>query len=232
MYYAVAIGRKTGIYTTWAEAKKEIDGFHGARYKKFKSKEDAESFIKGNGSLILGQFGITNIIPTISPSLNSQVSPHPNDALIVFTDGACKGNGSQNAKAGYAAVFPNHPNLDISESLQGDTKTNNRAEYMAGIRAIEQCNIVDPKYNKPLYIYTDSMLLLNTATRWIKNWKLHGWKKNDGGPILNLDLIIRLDKLIMLRKIIWRHVSAHTGNNDWLSIWNAKADEKANEACT
>ena len=230
-YYAVAAGRKVGIYSTWAEAKKEVDGFSGARYKKFTTKGDADTFIKGNGSLILGQFGITNVVPVVSASLTSEVSPHPDDALVAFTDGACKGNGRENAKAGYGAVFPNNPQLDIAEPLTGETITNTRAEYMAGIRAIEQCDIVDPKFGKPLYIYTDSQLLYNTATSWIKGWKQHGWKKSDGGPLLNLDLIIRLDRLSMSRKIVWRWIPAHTNRVDWMSVWNAKADKKANEGC-
>jgi ribonuclease HI len=230
--YAVARGRQTGIFTTWAEAKKHVEGFVGARFKKFASREDAETFIRGNGSLILGQFGITDVIPTTALSLNPMVSPHPTDALVVFTDGACKGNGSMNARAGYAAVFPNHPHLDISEPLIGETRTNNRAEYTGCIRALEQCEKEDPGLGKSVYMYTDSQLLMNTVTKWIRGWKNRGWKKNDGGPILNLDLVLKLDTLSMRRKIIWRWVPAHTGREDWMSIWNARADVCANEACS
>jgi ribonuclease HI len=230
--YAVARGRQTGIFATWAEAKKQIDGFVNARFKKFTSREEAEMFIRGNGSLILGQFGITDVVPTIGPSLGKKkVSPHPADALVVFTDGACKGNGSVHAKAGYGAVFPNHPHLDISEPLRGDLRTNNRAEYTGCIRALEQCDIVDPGLGKTVYMYTDSQLLMNTVTKWIQGWKSKGWKKSDGGPILNLDLVIKLDRLSMRRKIIWRWVQAHTDGDDWMSIWNARADALANEGC-
>lgn len=230
-YYAVSNGRKTGIFNTWVEAKEQIDGYNGARFKKFESYTQAENFVKGNGSLILGQFGITNVIPEIAKSITTSEIPYSKDTLIVFTDGACKGNGSVNAKAGCAAVFPNHSHLDISEPLINGLKTNNRAEYTAFIRALEQCDKEDPSFGKTVYIFTDSELLYNTVTKWIKGWKVNGWKKSDGKPILNLDLLVIIDKLITKRTVKCQWVRAHTDRTDWKSIWNAKADERANEAC-
>ena len=41
-HYAVANGRKKGIFTNWGDCKKQIDGFKGARFKGFNSREDAE----------------------------------------------------------------------------------------------------------------------------------------------------------------------------------------------
>ena len=41
-YYAVARGKKVGIYTNWNACKIQVDGFKGAKYKGFNSKEDAE----------------------------------------------------------------------------------------------------------------------------------------------------------------------------------------------
>lgn len=46
-YYAVKKGYNTGIFTTWAECKKNVDGFSGAVYKSFVKKEDAQAYIKG-----------------------------------------------------------------------------------------------------------------------------------------------------------------------------------------
>ncbi|XP_040565219.1 ribonuclease H1 isoform X5 [Lepeophtheirus salmonis] len=45
-YYAVARGRNVGIYNSWSECRSSVDGFGGARYKKFYSKADAEKFVK------------------------------------------------------------------------------------------------------------------------------------------------------------------------------------------
>ena len=46
VYYAVAKGRTIGVFTVWTDCKKSIDGFNGAIFKKFDSKEDAENFVK------------------------------------------------------------------------------------------------------------------------------------------------------------------------------------------
>lgn len=45
-YYAVAVGRKPGIYNTWDEAKDQVSGFSYGRHQKFKTKEEAERFLK------------------------------------------------------------------------------------------------------------------------------------------------------------------------------------------
>jgi hypothetical protein len=45
-YYAVAKGRVSGVYTNWGQASKQVNGFSGALHKKFKSRVDAERFVK------------------------------------------------------------------------------------------------------------------------------------------------------------------------------------------
>ena len=44
-YYAVKAGKKTGIFLTWEECKEQVNGFSGAAYKSFTSKEEAENFL-------------------------------------------------------------------------------------------------------------------------------------------------------------------------------------------
>ena len=45
-YYAVKKGRKPGVYQSWAECKAMVDGFPGAVYKSFKTREEAVTFAK------------------------------------------------------------------------------------------------------------------------------------------------------------------------------------------
>jgi len=45
-YYAVAKGRKTGIFTSWDDCKKQVNGFSGAIFKSFKSIQDAKEFLQ------------------------------------------------------------------------------------------------------------------------------------------------------------------------------------------
>ena len=44
-YYAVKIGRKTGIYETWEECEMQVKGISGAQYKSFSNIEDAQNYI-------------------------------------------------------------------------------------------------------------------------------------------------------------------------------------------
>ena len=44
-YYAVKEGKQPGIYLTWDECKKQVQGYSGAVYKSFTTKEEAEQFI-------------------------------------------------------------------------------------------------------------------------------------------------------------------------------------------
>lgn len=43
-FYAVAKGRKPGIYNDWDDCREQVDGFSGARYKKFSTLAEAQEF--------------------------------------------------------------------------------------------------------------------------------------------------------------------------------------------
>lgn len=45
-FYGVQRGRAPGVYTDWAQAQDQIKGFHGPRYKKFSTREEAEEFVR------------------------------------------------------------------------------------------------------------------------------------------------------------------------------------------
>lgn len=46
MFYAVAKGRKPGIFRSWTECEDQVRGFSGAVFKKFKTNDEALDFIK------------------------------------------------------------------------------------------------------------------------------------------------------------------------------------------
>lgn len=268
-FYAIARGKETGVFNTWAETKARIDGYPGARYKKFDSKSQAEAFVKGNGSVILGQLGVQMetlslmepIIPTsfhsppvsngqsstpvtvstsasassslqsMSLSPSNASSPHASDTIVAFTDGSSLNNGKKNARAGYAIVFPNHPHFNTSSPLRGPNPTNNRAEYMAMLECLD---IVEKKIDKTgarkVVLYTDSKILLQSITKWMRGWKKNGWKKADGKPVLNKDLLEAIDEKMLRRRVEMHHVLAHTGRDDWKSQWNDLVDKMARAA--
>lgn len=150
--------------------------------------------------------------------------------LICFTDGSCIHNGKSYAKAAYGVVWPYHPEFDIAVKLNDKPNTNNRAEYTALIKALEQANKLDTVGLKTLIVYTDSELLIKSMTKWKSSWKRNEWKKADGRCILNKDLVLILDNELSKRNVIFKHVRSHTGGNSWEEIWNSKVDILAKSA--
>lgn len=46
-YYAIKKGRKPGIYEDWEVAKQQVEGYSGAEYRSFASREDAVAYLSG-----------------------------------------------------------------------------------------------------------------------------------------------------------------------------------------
>ena len=47
-YYAVSRGRQIGIFDDWNSCKRQVDGFQGARFKKFSTQAECHIFINAN----------------------------------------------------------------------------------------------------------------------------------------------------------------------------------------
>ena len=149
--------------------------------------------------------------------------------ILCYTDGSAIGNGSRGCRGGVGVVFPDHPERNVSEPLAfSPTPTNNRAELTAILRAIEQADAIDPGRTRTLLIKSDSKLCVSTCTSWLAAWKPNGWRKRDGTPAKNPDLLRRLDALMAVRRVRLEHVRAHTGGRDPDSVHNHAADRLAN----
>ncbi|XP_072553176.1 ribonuclease H1 isoform X2 [Salminus brasiliensis] len=129
------------------------------------------------------------------------------DAVVVYTDGCCSGNGRQGARAGIGVYWgPDHP-LNVAERLSG-RQTNQRAELQAACKALEQARDMNIK---KLVLYTDSKFTINGITSWVKNWKINGWRLKTGKEVLNKEDFKKLDQLNEELKVIWLHISGHAG---------------------
>jgi ribonuclease HI len=153
--------------------------------------------------------------------------------IIVFCDGSCSNNGKSNACGGIGIYFPDHPlneiGMRLSHSKYQDNakhmQTNNRAEFIAFLEAIDMCIQIDPRKESTIIVYTDSMLLVNTITTWLRSWKKSNYKN---GQVKNLDLVKQIDHVMCY---VWKpgkieiyHVKAHTKKTDPLSFGNQMAD--------
>ena len=162
---------------------------------------------------------------------SSEIIPTESDkTLVCFTDGSSLQNGSKNSKCGYSIVFPFYEHYDGGYVLSGKNQTNNRAELSGIIKSFELADIIDPSKMKTLIIYTDSMLCINSLSKWIFKWKKYDWKKSDGKSVLNIDLLKITDDYQSKRPHVYKHIRAHTGKNDWYSSYNERADHLAKTA--
>jgi ribonuclease HI len=131
--------------------------------------------------------------------------------MIIYTDGACKNNQNKNIrKAGCGVYF--HSNSmslnNISVKLDGPKQTNQVAELTACILAIEK--LIEHNIEmKDIIIKTDSMYTINCINTWFDGWKKRGWKKADGKPVDNLELIQKLHYYVSTYNIKLVHVRAH-----------------------
>lgn len=151
--------------------------------------------------------------------------------VLIFVDGSTIGNGFPHAKGSSAVVFPNGEMPDGAYYIPDQKiRTNNRMEFYAAIKAMELMNEYDPSKTKTLHVFTDSLLLLNTVTKWMHSWQRKGWKKSTPGEIKNLDLVKILYKHCNERKVLWTHVRAHQKDLSFETTWNNRVDKLAYSA--
>lgn len=77
--------------------------------------------------------------------------------ILIFTDGACAGNGTKNARAGWAYGVYDEKTLKMTYSQKGKvegTQSNNRAELMAICKALEYISSINT--TDTIAIYSDS----------------------------------------------------------------------------
>ncbi len=137
------------------------------------------------------------------------------EPVIIYTDGACRGNPGP---GGWGAVLRYKQNTRELFGGEFDT-TNNRMELMAAIMALESLN-------RPCQVElsTDSTYVLKGITEWMDNWKARGWKTANKKPVKNEDLWRRLDAAIGQHDVQWQWVKGHSGHEG-----NELADSLANK---
>ena len=83
-YYAVKKGRTPGVYQSWAECKAMVDGFPGAVYKSFKTREEAVTFTGGADDLSKKQKNTLQQEDGAMPSVYAFVDGSYNVATHVY----------------------------------------------------------------------------------------------------------------------------------------------------
>jgi|688.fasta_scaffold111013_2 ribonuclease HI len=130
--YAVAKGKKPGIYDNWNDCREQTVGFRNSIFKKFMSRALAQKYI------------------------DSFDCKYEDTELFIYTDGSCKKDGT----AGYGCCFAGEMDdpRNISKVIEGKS-TNNVAELMGAMAALDYA-FLHPECK--ITIVTDSMYVMNS----------------------------------------------------------------------
>ena len=196
-FYAVKRGRKTGLFTVWAECAAQVKGFQGAVYKGFMTEDEARAWLGGADARTEQLHAAAEMAAPSAPDAD----------YIIHTDGSCLRNPG--GAGGWAAVIETTATGAVEEKSGGAPETtNNRMELTAALMALSAV----PEGAR-VALYTDSQYLKNAFTKfWLPAWKKRGWKKADGEPVLNQDLWVQLDAAFAARQVQFHWVKGHAGN--------------------
>ena len=215
-FYAVKKGRVPGVYRTWDDAKKQVDGFSGAEYKSFENITDATDYLGlNNGTqgdiLQKGEDTLQNAIAKIKQESNrvknkpqaKKVTAHSTAEFfaVTYTDGGTRNTGvykgghvKKTDKAAWAYLIE-WDDQEVHDSGGEYGATNNKMEQTALINALKK--LIELGFNeKHLLFVLDSKYVLNAINQhWLAGWKKRGWKRS-GGPLKNVAEWQELDRLL------------------------------------
>lgn len=158
---------------------------------------------------------------------------------MYYTDGAAtmiKKNGQYLREAGGWAFILIKDGEIISKQAGGCPLTTNNEMELYAIYASMRDFIDNSSSKDTIEICSDSGYSIDIYTKWAKNWKKRGWKKSDGKPIKNLELIKATCNLINhigKENITFTKVKGHSSNRlnqeaDKLAV-NAKKQAKISQ---
>lgn len=99
--------------------------------------------------------------------------------------------------------------------------TNNQGELKAVLNLLQ----ASAHINEPLIVVCDSQYVINTVTKWMPGWQRRGWKKADGKPVQNVEIIKAIAQAIAGRDVTFEWVKGHSGHG-----LNEAADSRARAA--
>lgn len=212
-YYAVKVGRNSGIYDNWKETQDQVNGFKGAIYQKFKTKEEAEFFLNEETKANV----ITNESDDSSDSSDSSESEYDIDELsenldkdtaIIVTDGSYS---EEFARYGYGLILITRDNKDIFYASGNDKRfvgsRNVAGEVFGVIEGLEICH--DNDFTK-VYIFYDY--------EGLENWYNKTWKSKAAISRYYMEMLKKYENMDL--KFI--KVKSHSGH-----YYNDQADKLA-----
>jgi ribonuclease HI len=212
-FYAVAIGKRPGIYASWFGpdgAEIHVRGVEGARFKGFQTLKDAEAWLK-NPVFIRPSPGNTKIQAAAPAKADSK------GRIIIYSDGGSLNNPGP---GGYGVVIiENGKRFEMSGGFR--LTTNNRMELSGAIKGLS-------RFENPVKVLlrTDSQYVVKGIMQgWARKWRKNGWMRSRNEPAENYDLWKILLELTEKHDVIFEWVKGHAGHEE-----NERCDELARAA--
>lgn len=207
-YYAVKEGRIKGVFETWAECKEQVDGYKGAIYKSFTTKEEAEQFLNISSSSHLLDQG-----KNCNQEINEIISNLDDTTIVAFVDGSYD---NQSKYYGFGVVLISKGD-NIEEIIGSDNNkdyvdSRNVAGEIEGVQSAIT-HAVGKGYKRILIFYD---------YEGIEKWAKGEWQaKSD----IARDYVFFITDMKRCIDIEYYKVKAHSG-----IIYNEKADELAKKS--
>ena len=151
-FYVVWTGKNPGIYNTWEECKKQVEGEKNARYKSYPTLEEAVEAFR-----LPPPAPVKKKEPVTKEKAQTGASGHIPVWESVSVDAACSGNPG---KMEYRGVFTATGKELFRQGPYADA-TNNIGEFLAIVHALSAMK----REGSALPIYSDSL----TARKWVKD---------------------------------------------------------------
>jgi ribonuclease HI len=98
---------------------------------------------------------------------------------------------------------------------------------MGELKAVLELFRATAEVDDDLHVLCDSQYVINSVVKWMPGWKRKGWRKADGAPVMNVELMKEIDAALDGRRYRFEWVKGHVGHE-----LNEAADERARGAAT
>lgn len=139
--------------------------------------------------------------------------------ITAAADGSALGNPGPTGWAWYVS--------EDCWSAGGSAHGTNNIGELTAVRELLSHTREAGRASEELVILCDSQYVINSVTKWMPGWKKKGWKKKDGKPVLNVELMQAIDREMQGRSVRFEWVKGHAGHD-----MNEAADERARAAAT
>lgn len=100
-FYAIKVGHQTGIFTSWDECKRLVEGYPNAKYKGFSTLKEAQNYMKDSQEVCVN--GDDYVVAYVDGSFDAENMIYSYGCVVILPDGTVhefsgNGNNQENAK--------------------------------------------------------------------------------------------------------------------------------------